>query len=135
MTLPMIALAKIWKRSVPTARMPLIPADMRAGAMMNPPPAPMQPVIRPGAETDKDRRDEDARRIERGAVGLFAAQHIGQDVAGRGGLFGDLRRGHRTEDEDRQQQQEENQNPLGIAEDSSRDIELPGGVGLSCRWS
>ena len=47
MTLPMIALAKMWKRSVPTARMPLMPADMRAGAMMKPPPAPMQPVMRP----------------------------------------------------------------------------------------
>ena len=47
MTLPMIALAKIWNRSVPTARMPLMPALMSAGAMMKPPPAPMQPVISP----------------------------------------------------------------------------------------
>ena len=47
MTLPMMALAKMWKRSVPTARMPLMPALISAGAMMNPPPAPMQPVIRP----------------------------------------------------------------------------------------
>ena len=46
-TLPMIALAKMWNRSVPTARMPLIPALISAGAMMNPPPAPMQPVISP----------------------------------------------------------------------------------------
>jgi hypothetical protein len=27
--------------------MPLTPADINAGAMMKPPPAPMQPVIRP----------------------------------------------------------------------------------------
>jgi hypothetical protein len=40
-TLPMIALAKMWNRSVPTARMPLMPALIRAGAMMKPPPAPM----------------------------------------------------------------------------------------------
>ena len=46
-TVPMIALANMWNRSVPTARMPLIPALIRAGAMTNPPPAPMQPVIRP----------------------------------------------------------------------------------------
>ena len=43
----MMALAKMWKRSVPTARIPLTPALIRAGAMMKPPPAPMQPVIRP----------------------------------------------------------------------------------------
>ncbi len=47
MTLPMMALAKMWKRSVPTARMPLMPALISAGAMMKPPPAPMQPVISP----------------------------------------------------------------------------------------
>ena len=46
-TEPMIALAKMWNRSVPTARIPLTPALIRAGAMMKPPPAPMQPVIRP----------------------------------------------------------------------------------------
>ncbi len=46
---PMMALAKIWNRSVPTARMPLTPAAMRAGVMMKPPPAPMQPVMRPAA--------------------------------------------------------------------------------------
>ena len=46
---PMIALAKMWNRSVPTARMPLTPAAISAGVMMKPPPAPMQPVIRPAA--------------------------------------------------------------------------------------
>ena len=46
---PMIALAKMWKTSVPTARIPLTPAAMSAGVMMNPPPAPMQPVISPAA--------------------------------------------------------------------------------------
>ena len=46
---PMMALAKMWNRSVPTARMPLTPAAMSAGVMMKPPPAPMQPVIRPAA--------------------------------------------------------------------------------------
>ncbi len=46
---PMMALAKMWKRSVPTARMPFTPAAMSAGVMMKPPPAPMQPVIRPAA--------------------------------------------------------------------------------------
>ena len=47
MTLPMIALAKMWNRSVPTARMPLMPALISAGVMMKPPPAPMQPVMSP----------------------------------------------------------------------------------------
>ncbi len=46
---PMMALAKMWKRSVPTARMPLTPAAMSAGVMMKPPPAPIQPVMRPAA--------------------------------------------------------------------------------------
>ena len=46
---PMMALAKMWNRSVPTARMPLTPAAIRAGVMMKPPPAPMQPVMRPAA--------------------------------------------------------------------------------------
>ena len=52
-TLPMIALAKIWKRSVPTARIPLTPALIRAGAMMKPPPAPIQPVMRPAQTPTK----------------------------------------------------------------------------------
>ena len=46
---PMIALAKMWNTSVPTARMPLTPAAISAGVMMKPPPAPMQPVISPAA--------------------------------------------------------------------------------------
>ena len=46
---PMMALAKIWNTSVPTARMPLTPAAMSAGVMMKPPPAPMQPVMSPAA--------------------------------------------------------------------------------------
>jgi len=35
------------KKICPTARIPLIPALMRAGAITNPPPAPMHPVMRP----------------------------------------------------------------------------------------
>jgi hypothetical protein len=53
MTLPMIALAKIWNRSVPTARIPRIPALISAGAMTKPPPAPIQPVISPAPKPMK----------------------------------------------------------------------------------
>ena len=48
-TLPIIAFAKIWNRSVPTARIPFTPALIRAGAIIKPPPAPMHPVISPAA--------------------------------------------------------------------------------------
>ena len=46
---PIIALAKIWKRSVPTARIPLTPTAISAGVIIKPPPAPIHPVMRPAA--------------------------------------------------------------------------------------
>ena len=46
---PMMALAKMWNRSVPTAKIPFTPAAISAGVMMKPPPAPIHPVIRPAA--------------------------------------------------------------------------------------
>ena len=46
---PMMALAKMWKRSVPTARMPFTPTAISAGVIMKPPPAPIQPVMSPAA--------------------------------------------------------------------------------------
>jgi len=91
----------------------LIPADIRAGAMMKPPPAPMQPVMRPA---------QSPMRIE-------ATKDVGQYVARGSGLIHHLRRHRRSKDEDRDHEQDQDQQSFGVVDDPVRGLQLPLGVG------
>ena len=112
---PMIALAKMWKTSVPTARMPLTPAAISAGRDDEAAAGADAAGDQAGREADRDRHQEDRGRVVRRRVGGLAADQVG--------------RAQRRDRQDRRHQRQQPQHLLPVLDDAHGDLVVPLRVG------